>query len=129
VQIRDASESLLKGLLGGKSLAEMTSSCSLETRTQYFCTESGQEWLNLTLLHQRFYCTLKDKGKHHSLKTNGPLAPRNHSRVLKKSIDINVITKLDPSSWESYSHNAVSFVGIYVCLHFLSFFQSQVFCL
>lgn len=26
VQIRDASESLLKGLLGGKSLAEMTSS-------------------------------------------------------------------------------------------------------
>lgn len=37
MQIRDASESLLKRLLGGKSLAEMTSSCSLETQTEYFC--------------------------------------------------------------------------------------------
>lgn len=39
VQIRDASANLLKRLLGGKSLAEMTSSCSLETQTQHFCTE------------------------------------------------------------------------------------------
>lgn len=46
VQIRDASESLLKGLLGGKSLAEMTSSCSLETQTQYLCQSLGKRgWI------------------------------------------------------------------------------------
>lgn len=100
VQIRDASESLLKGLLGGKSLAEMTSSCSLETQTQYFCTKSGQKWLSLTLLLQSLCCTLKDKGKHHGLETNGPPAPSNHLKVLKQSKAINMITKLYPS-WES----------------------------
>lgn len=94
MQIRDASESLFKGLLGGKSLAEMTSSCSLETQTQYFCTDSGQKWLNLTLLLQSPYCTLKDKGKHHGLETNGPLAPSDHLKVLKQSEAINIITKL-----------------------------------
>lgn len=101
VQIRDASESLLKGLLGGKSLAEMTSSCSLETQGQYFCTESGQKWLKLTLLLQSVYCTLKDKGKLRCPKTNGPPAPSNHLKVLKQSNAINIITKLYPSSWES----------------------------
>lgn len=94
MQIRDASESLLKGLLGGKSLAEMTSSCSLETQTPYFCTDSGQKWLNLTLLLQSLYCSLKDKGKHHGLETNGPPAPGNHLKVLKQSKAINIITRL-----------------------------------
>lgn len=123
MQIRDASESLLKGLLGGKSLAEMTSSCSLETQTQYFCTESGQKWLNLTLLLQSLYCTLKDKGKHHCLKTNGPPAPSNHLKVVKQSEVINIITKLYSSPWESRNYSSVSFAGIYVWLYFLSFFS------
>lgn len=103
----------------------MTSSCSLETQPQCCYIESGQKWVNLTFLLQSVYCTLKDKGKHHCLKSNGQLAPSNHWRVLKQSEVINVITKLDPSSWESSYSNSISFVSIHVGLRFLSFLQSQ----
>lgn len=107
----------------------MTSSCSLETQSQYFCTESEQKWLDLTLLLQSIQCTLKDKGKHRCLKTNGLLAPSNHLKVLKQSKAINIITKLYFSSWESYNYNSFSLTGIYVWLYFPFFLQSQVSCL
>jgi len=121
LQIWDASESFLTGLLGGKSSAKMSSSCSLETQTQvFFCTESGQVRLDMTVLHQSFHCTLKDKEKHQGLRTNGPLAPHNPSWM--QSAAINLTTSSDPS-WDAGNSRALSSTNIPVCLCFLSFLQ------
>ena len=108
VQIRDASESLLKGLVGGKAWLKWVLHVLWKLKPSIFA-ESEQKWLNLTLLLQSLYCTLKDKEKHRCLKINGPPTSRNHLKVLKQSKAINIITKLYPSSWGSGKYNLVSF--------------------
>lgn len=128
VQIRDASESLLKDFWVVKPWLKWLLHVLWKLKASIFA-QSGQKWLDLTLLLQSVQCTLKDKGKHRCLKTNGRPAPSNHLKVLKQSKAINIITKLYPSSSESYNYSSFSLTGIYVWLYFPFCLQSQVPCL
>lgn len=85
-----------------------------------FCIESGQVWLDVTVLHQSLHYTLKDKGKHGGLKTNRPPAPHKPSGI--QSAAINLLPALTPLLGMPGTP-AISSVDSPVCLGFLSFLQ------
>lgn len=129
VQIRDASESLLKDFWVVKPWLKWLLHVLWKLKASIFAQSLGRSGWIWPCYFKASNALLKIKENIAASNTNGPPAPSNHLKVLKQSKAINIITKLYPSSWESYIYSSFSLTGIYVWLYFPFFLQSQVSCL